>query len=90
MRLIGPCARAVSRPLASTAGVVAAAVGLAVGELVASLTRSLSSPVISIGNRVVDAVPQPVKQLAIDLFGTDDKIALIVDVLTGSTASAPS
>ena len=72
----------VGRLLAALAGVLAAAVGLAVGELVAGVGRALASPVISIGNRVVDAVPQPVKQFAIDTFGTNDKLALIVGILT--------
>lgn len=79
--LVDPVRPCVSRPLAALAGVLAAAVGLAAGELVAGFGRSLDSPVISIGNRVVDAVPQPVKQFAIDLFGTNDKVALIAGIL---------
>lgn len=62
------------------AGLLAAAVSLAVGELVAGASRELTSPVISVGNRVVDAVPRQVKDLAIDWFGTNDKIALLVGI----------
>ena len=78
----------VSRPLAALAGVLAAAVGLAVGELVAGLGRFLTSPVIDIGNRVVDAVPQPVKQFAVDTFGTADKPVLIGGILVVLAALA--
>ncbi len=66
---------------AAAAGVLAALAGLAVGELVAGLGASLTSPVISIGNRVVDAVPRPVKDIAIATFGTNDKIALVVGIV---------
>ncbi|MCB0965074.1 MAG: molybdopterin-dependent oxidoreductase, partial [Acidimicrobiales bacterium] len=64
------------------AGLVAAAVALAVGELVAGLSSRLTAPVISVGNRVVDAVPRQVKDTAIDLFGTNDKVALLVGIYT--------
>ena len=61
---------------------LAAAGGLAVGEVVAAPVRSWLSPVVAIADRVVDAVPQPVKQFAIDTFGTNDKLALLVGILT--------
>jgi DMSO/TMAO reductase YedYZ molybdopterin-dependent catalytic subunit len=62
------------------AGLLAAALALAVGELVAGLSSKLSSPVISVGNRVVDAVPRQVKDFAIDTFGTNDKKALLIGI----------
>ncbi len=43
--------------------------------------RDWLSPVVAIGDRVVDAVPQPVKQFAIDVFGTADKIALLAGIV---------
>lgn len=52
------------------------------GEVVAAPVRAWLSPVIAIADRVVDAVPQPVKQFAIDTFGTNDKLALLVGILT--------
>ncbi len=70
-----------SRPRAAVAGVLAAVAGLAAGELVAGLGASLRSPVVSIGNRVVDGVPRPVKDLAIAWFGTNDKLALVVGIV---------
>jgi DMSO/TMAO reductase YedYZ molybdopterin-dependent catalytic subunit len=86
--LLDPARPAVGRPSAALAGVLAAAVGLAAGELVAGLGRSLASPVVSIGNRVVDTVPQPVKQLAIDTFGTADKPVLLGGILVVLAALA--
>jgi len=63
------------------AGVVAAGAGLASGELVAAFSSRWPSPVIAVGDRVVDAVPRPVKDLAIALFDTADKAALLVGIL---------
>jgi DMSO/TMAO reductase YedYZ molybdopterin-dependent catalytic subunit len=62
------------------AGLLAAAVALAIGELVAGLSSQLTSPVISVGNRVVDAVPRQVKDFAIETFGTNDKKALLIGI----------
>lgn len=61
-------------------GIIAGAVGIAVAELVASITRNLRSPVLDVGDRVVDGVPGWVKDLAISWFGTNDKIALLVGI----------
>jgi len=59
---------------------MAAATALAIGELVAGASSRLTSPVISVGNQVVDAVPRQVKDFAIETFGTNDKIALLVGI----------
>jgi DMSO/TMAO reductase YedYZ molybdopterin-dependent catalytic subunit len=69
----------------SVAGVLAAVVALAAGELVASLL-SAPSPVVAVGDRVIDVVPSPVKDFAIATFGTNDKIALITGILTVAAA----
>jgi DMSO/TMAO reductase YedYZ molybdopterin-dependent catalytic subunit len=71
----------VSRPLAALSGVLAAAAGLGVGELVAALVTSWPSPVIAIGDRVIERAPQPVTRFAIDTFGTADKPVLIAGTL---------
>ncbi len=62
------------------AGLIAALVGLGVAELVAGMSSSLQSPVLDVGDRVVDSVPNSIKELAIDWFGTNDKIALLVGI----------
>ena len=61
-------------------GLVAAAVGLAVAELVAGTRRTWRSPVLDVGDRVVDNVPRPVKDVAIEWFGTNDKVALLAGI----------
>ncbi|QLQ37796.1 molybdopterin-dependent oxidoreductase [Micromonospora robiginosa] len=67
----------ISRRHAALSGVVAAAVALGVAEPVAVLTGPRSAPLIAVGGLVVDLVPEPLKQFAIDVFGTYDKIALL-------------
>ncbi|MET8837318.1 molybdopterin-dependent oxidoreductase [Micromonospora sp. NPDC004540] len=67
-----------SRGRAALAGVTAAAVAIGVAEPVAVLTGPRSAPLIAVGGLVVDAVPEPIKQFAIAVFGTYDKIALLV------------
>ncbi|MET8309017.1 molybdopterin-dependent oxidoreductase [Micromonospora sp. NPDC005173] len=67
-----------SRRYAALAGVTAAAVAIGIAEPVAVLTGPRSAPLVAVGGVVVDAVPESLKQLAIDLFGTADKIALLV------------
>jgi DMSO/TMAO reductase YedYZ molybdopterin-dependent catalytic subunit len=61
----------------AVAGVVAAAAGLAAGEVAAAAGRELSSPAVSVGNRVVDSAPPWLKDWAIASFGTGDKAVLI-------------
>ncbi|WP_426573147.1 molybdopterin-dependent oxidoreductase [Aquihabitans sp. McL0605] len=62
------------------AGLLAAALALAIGELIAGLSSQLTSPVISVGNRVIDAVPRQLKDFAIETFGTNDKKALLFGI----------
>ncbi len=68
------------RVLGGLAGIVAALVALGVAEAVAAISRTFQSPVLDVGDRVVDAVPRRVKELAIDWFGTNDKIALLTGI----------
>lgn len=70
----------VSRRSAAIVGIVSASLGLGAAEIVAGLSRRLTSPVIAVGDRVVDLVPSALKDIAIDLFGTNDKIALLVGI----------
>ena len=64
----------------AAAGLVAAFAALATAELVAGTRNDLQSPVLDVGDRVVDAVPRPVKDLAIEWFGTKDKVALLAGI----------
>ncbi|WP_433127265.1 molybdopterin-dependent oxidoreductase [Micromonospora sp. CA-240977] len=67
-----------SRRYAALAGVTAAAVAIGIAEPVAVFTGPRSAPLVAVGGVVVDAVPESLKQFAIDLFGTADKIALLI------------
>lgn len=62
---------------AAAAGVVAVAAGVVLGELVAALVSPSVSPMTAVGGAVIDAVPPAVKEWAISVFGTADKVALL-------------
>jgi DMSO/TMAO reductase YedYZ molybdopterin-dependent catalytic subunit len=70
-----------ARGSAALAGMVAAAVALGAGELLAGVVPAVPSPVVAVGNRVVDLVPPAVKDAAIAVFGLNDKLALVVGIL---------
>ncbi|GIJ36119.1 sulfite oxidase [Micromonospora sediminimaris] len=63
---------------AALAGIAAAATAIGTAEVVAALTGPRSSPLVAVGGLVVDTAPEPVKRFGIEVFGTYDKIALLV------------
>lgn len=69
------------RGWAAAAGMVAAGIAVAAGELAAAALSPSLSPVTAVGSVVIDAVPGPVKDWAIAVFGTSDKIALLASML---------
>jgi DMSO/TMAO reductase YedYZ molybdopterin-dependent catalytic subunit len=64
-------------------GVLAALTGSGVGHLAAALTDPAASPVLAVGELVIDHTPTPVKDWAIVHFGTHDKTILVGSVLIG-------
>ncbi len=62
------------------AGAVSAALALGLSEFVAGLVSSLPSLVESLGNWMIDIVPKSVKDFAISVFGTNDKLALLIGI----------
>lgn len=62
-------------------GLLATGAGLAVAELVVGLVDGSSSPVVPVGQVFIDWVPPPLKDWAIDTFGTNDKVVLVVGAL---------
>jgi DMSO/TMAO reductase YedYZ molybdopterin-dependent catalytic subunit len=62
-------------------GLLSTFAGLAAAELVVGLVRGASSPVVPVGQEVIDVVPPAVKDWAIDWFGTADKAVLILGTL---------
>ena len=63
---------------AALVGVIAAAVTLAAAEAASLLVGPASSPLFAVGSFVIDIVPPVVKDVTIALFGTADKIVLLV------------
>ncbi|MEP6298887.1 MAG: molybdopterin-dependent oxidoreductase [Ilumatobacter sp.] len=59
-------------------GLVAAAFALGVAEMLAGIVSTWKSPIIDVGDRFIELVPPFVKDIAIELFGTNDKVALVV------------
>lgn len=66
--------------VAALAGAAAAVLGAGIGELAAALFAPASSPFAVIGGAIIDAAPPWGKDLAIALFGTNDKIALLTGI----------
>jgi DMSO/TMAO reductase YedYZ molybdopterin-dependent catalytic subunit len=62
-------------------GVLSTFAGLAAAEVVTGLVRSSSSPILPVGQQVIDATPRSVRQWAIDTFGTSDKAVLVLGTL---------
>jgi DMSO/TMAO reductase YedYZ molybdopterin-dependent catalytic subunit len=66
---------------ARIAGVLVALVAVGVGQLAAAVGAPAASPVLVIGQAVIDASPQPVKSWAIRVFGSADKAVLVGGIL---------
>ena len=64
-----------ARLSAPFAGAIAAAVALATGELLAGLLPGAPSPLIAVGQLLIDLQPPGIKQPVVDLLGTADKAA---------------
>lgn len=62
---------------AAAAGAVAAGTGLVASELIAGFVSPSLSTMTALGGAVIDAVPPGVKDWAVALFGTADKLALL-------------
>ncbi len=65
---------------AAAAAVGSTVLGAGLGELVAALVAPAASPFAVIGGAMIDLAPAWAKNLAIDLFGTGDKAALLVGI----------
>ncbi len=68
------------RLLAGAAGVAAVALGAGAGELAAAIFLPAASPFAAIGGTLIDLAPTWAKDLAIGLFGTRDKDALLTGI----------
>ncbi|MEO7348323.1 MAG: molybdopterin-dependent oxidoreductase [Terrimesophilobacter sp.] len=73
-------ARGHSRWRSAWAGIASASAGVGIAEVVAALVSPRSSPLASTGALVIDLAPSWLKEAVISLFGTADKIVIIVAV----------
>ena len=62
-------------------GLVATGSGLAAAEVVVGLVEGSASPVVPVGQVFIDWVPKPLKDWAIEQFGTNDKVVLVIGAL---------
>ncbi|MDP8958335.1 MAG: molybdopterin-dependent oxidoreductase [Actinomycetota bacterium] len=67
------------------AGVLAAILALGVSELLAGVLGA-PSLIVEVGDLVIDSAPPASEDLAIDIFGTYDKLALIVGIVAVAAA----
>ena len=64
---------------AAVTGILSVAGAIGAGHLVSgAVLVPAASPFYAVGNAAIDRTPAPVKQFAIDNFGTNDKAALLV------------
>ena len=70
------------------AGVAAVVLGAGIGELIAAVVAPASSPFSVVGGVLIDLAPAWAKDAAIALFGTTDKIALLVGIALVLLAAA--
>ncbi len=61
-------------------GLLAAAAALGVAELMAGFTGVAGEPVIAVGSAAIDLTPIPVKDFAIQHFGSHDKTVLLTGI----------
>ncbi len=62
-------------------GLVATGSGLAAAEVVVGVIEGSASPVVPVGQVFIDWVPKPLKDWAIEQFGTNDKAVLVAGAL---------
>jgi DMSO/TMAO reductase YedYZ molybdopterin-dependent catalytic subunit len=73
--------RVAPRRRGALVGLLVAAVALGVAHLVSAASAAWRSPVVTIGESVIDRVPPSVKTFAIRTFGANDKVALQIGTL---------
>jgi DMSO/TMAO reductase YedYZ molybdopterin-dependent catalytic subunit len=75
-----------STMFAALAGLAAAGLGLGVSEAVAGILPGATSLVDAVGQVVIDLQPPGAKDFAVELFGTNDKLALEIVVTVAALA----
>ena len=73
-------ARLGAAALGALTGLLATAAAIGVAQLVAGITGSAGEPVIAVGSAAIDLTPVPVKDFAIQHFGSHDKMVLLAGI----------
>jgi len=73
------------RALFAASGLVAAGVGLGLAELSTSVNRAWRSPVEVVAEVVIDQAPSSITKFGIEVFGKNDKLALVIGILVTLT-----
>lgn len=63
---------------AAVCGLIAVAIGVVAGELTAAAISPAVSPLTGVGGAAIDGMPRGVKDWAISVFGTSDKLAFLI------------
>jgi DMSO/TMAO reductase YedYZ molybdopterin-dependent catalytic subunit len=74
----------VGRAAAALAGAVAAGMALAAGELAVAVSGAQPSLVTAVGSEVIDRFAAALKDIAVAIFGTNDKAALVIGIVLTS------
>ncbi|MCU1653232.1 MAG: oxidoreductase molybdopterin binding protein [Pseudonocardia sp.] len=83
-----PGVRGIPPGFAAVLGVLAVGAAVGVGQLVAALVSPASSPVLAVGNAVINYSPEPLTEFAKTHFGTNDKPILLSGMAVVITAVA--
>ncbi|MCF2532323.1 molybdopterin-dependent oxidoreductase [Yinghuangia soli] len=75
---LSPAARRIARTDGPAAlnGILAGALAVAAAEFTAAFVRREATPLVTVGQSVIDRTPQGLKEFAIREFGTKDKLVL--------------
>lgn len=76
--------RSVPAVAAAVAGLLAALAALVVGEIIGAASDRVPSLVVAVGDWVIDSADPSTTSTAIDIFGTNDKPALVIGIIVVS------
>lgn len=72
--------RPAPRTVAALVGIASATFALGVAELIAGIVSTWRSPLFDVGDRVIELAPGFITKFAIEVFGTNDKPALLIGI----------
>lgn len=75
-----PTGLAALRTTGALIGIASAALALGIAELIAGIVSTWRSPIFDVGDRVIELAPSFVTKFAINVFGTNDKPALLIGI----------